>query len=141
MPLLCLVLSLGAVSTAGGSGRTGRGSLTLHHPPVDPRNDTLRGNQGVDTHAGGAGDDFIDARGDRPDVVSCGTGNDTVYGGDGNDVIDESQNRGNNPKAPIDETNTLDGGPGNDVILGSPGKDTIDGGTSTIEAYFARRVA
>ena len=34
--------------------------------------------KGVDTHAGGAGDDSIDARGDRGDVVSCGDGNDTV---------------------------------------------------------------
>jgi Ca2+-binding RTX toxin-like protein len=43
-------------------------------------NDILRGNQGVDTHTGGAGDDLIDARGDRGDVVSCGDGNDTVMG-------------------------------------------------------------
>jgi Ca2+-binding RTX toxin-like protein len=40
--------------------------------------DILRGNQGVDTHTGGLGNDLIDARGDRGDIVSCGDGMDTV---------------------------------------------------------------
>ena len=48
--------------------------------PGGSGNDTLRGNKGVDTHAGGAGDDLIDARGDRGDIVTCGDGNDTVLG-------------------------------------------------------------
>jgi Ca2+-binding RTX toxin-like protein len=43
-----------------------------------PGNDTLRGNRGLDAHSGGAGDDFIDSRGDKGDVVLCGTGNDLV---------------------------------------------------------------
>ena len=43
-----------------------------------PGNDTLRGNRGLDTHSGGAGDDYLDSRGDKGDVVVCGTGNDTV---------------------------------------------------------------
>ena len=42
--------------------------------------DTLRGNKGVDTHSGCAGNDFIDVRGDRGDVVTCGAGNDSVLG-------------------------------------------------------------
>jgi Ca2+-binding RTX toxin-like protein len=41
-------------------------------------NDILRGLKGVDTHAGGGGDDYIDARGDRGDLVNCGDGTDTV---------------------------------------------------------------
>ncbi|WP_157100266.1 hypothetical protein [Rhodoplanes sp. Z2-YC6860] len=100
-------------------------------------NDTIITGNGNDYVDGGDGNDIIYTYGGNDvvyggngnDTIVSGTGNDTVYGGDGNDVIDESQNRGNNPKALINETNTLNGGAGNDVILGSPGKDTIDGGT------------
>src|SRR5215217_5994674 len=49
-------------------------------------NDILRGNKGVDTHAGGGGDDYIDVRGDRGDIVTCGDGIDTVLG-DASDSI------------------------------------------------------
>jgi Ca2+-binding RTX toxin-like protein len=41
-------------------------------------NDILRGNKGVDTQSGGAGDDLIDSRGDKGDIITCGPGNDTV---------------------------------------------------------------
>ena len=41
-------------------------------------NDILRGNKGVDTQSGGAGDDLIDSRGDKGDIITCGVGNDTV---------------------------------------------------------------
>jgi Ca2+-binding RTX toxin-like protein len=51
-----------------------------------PANDTLRGNQGIDTVSGGDGDDFIDVRGDRAGIVSCGLGDDEVRG-DGSDLI------------------------------------------------------
>jgi Ca2+-binding RTX toxin-like protein len=100
-------------------------------------NDTIITGNGNDYVSGGDGNDIIYTYGGNDvvyggggnDTIVSGTGNDAVYGGDGNDVIDESQNRGNNPKALIGETNTLDGGAGDDVILGSPGKDTIDGET------------
>jgi Ca2+-binding RTX toxin-like protein len=49
-------------------------------------NDTLRGNRGLDAHSGGAGDDLIDTRGDKGDVVTCGVGNDFVNADNGDSV-------------------------------------------------------
>ena len=65
-------------------------------------NDTLRGNQGVDSLSGRAGDDFIDVRGDRSDIVTCGTGDDTVRA-DGADLVAsdcETVDRGGAPPPP-----------------------------------------
>jgi Ca2+-binding RTX toxin-like protein len=53
----------------------GDGNDTLEGGSGD---DILRGNKGVDTQSGGAGNDFIDSRGDKADIISCGTGMDTV---------------------------------------------------------------
>src|SRR5260370_31266304 len=91
-------------------------------------NDTIITGNGNDTVYGGDGNDIIYTYGGNDvvyggngnDTIVGGTGNDTVYGEDGDDVLDESQNRGNNPKALIDETNNLDGCPGKNIILGSP---------------------
>ena len=44
-----------------------------------PGNDTLRGNKGVDTLSGGGGDDLIDVRGDRGDIVNCGSWRTTPF--------------------------------------------------------------
>jgi Ca2+-binding RTX toxin-like protein len=67
-------------------------------------NDTLRGNRGLDTHSGGPGDDFIDTRGDKGDVVTCGVGNDFVNADSGDSVAAdcETVDRGDEPPpAPV----------------------------------------
>ena len=108
-------------------------------------NDTLRGNQGVDSLSGRAGDDFIDVRGDRSDIVTCGTGNDTVRA-DGADLVAsdcEMVDRGGAPPPPPEptssasptagallgpvETGTLDKGACAMDRLGTPDDDRIDG--------------
>jgi Ca2+-binding RTX toxin-like protein len=110
-------------------------------------NDTLRGNQGIDTLSAGAGDDLVDVRGDRGDIVNCGAGDDTVRG-DGADVIAsdcETVDRGPAPSPPPPasgpsptsgallgpvETGTLDHGACAMDRLGTPGDDRIDGTAS-----------
>ena len=107
-------------------------------------NDTLRGNQGVDSLSGRAGDDFIDVRGDRSDIVTCGTGDDTVRA-DGADLVAsdcETLDRGGAPPPPPPtsaasptagallgpvETGTLDKGACAMDRLGTPDDDRIDG--------------
>jgi Ca2+-binding RTX toxin-like protein len=105
-------------------------------------NDTLRGNQGVDSLSGAAGDDLIDVRGDRSDIVTCGTGNDTVRA-DGADLVAsdcETVDRGGAPPPPTSgasptagallgpvETGTLDPGACAMDRLGTPDDDRIDG--------------
>jgi Ca2+-binding RTX toxin-like protein len=111
-----------------------------------PGNDTLRGEKGVDTHSGGDGDDLIDSRGDRPDVVTCGIGNDTVMA----DAVDsvapdcETIDRGGAPPPPPPgptagpppsaesllgptETRRLDLGACVMETLGTPGNDRLAG--------------
>jgi Ca2+-binding RTX toxin-like protein len=103
-------------------------------------NDILRGNQGVDTHAGGAGDDFIDSRGDKGDLVTCGIGNDTVRA-DAADVIANCETvdlgsavpgptPGPSPTAALlgpAEEGTLNPGACARDRLGTPGDDRLDG--------------
>jgi Ca2+-binding RTX toxin-like protein len=65
-------------------------------------NDVIRGNKGLDTQTGGAGDDFIDSRGDKADIVTCGIGNDAVSA-DGADTVAgdcEIVDRGGAPPPP-----------------------------------------
>jgi Ca2+-binding RTX toxin-like protein len=111
-----------------------------------PGNDTLRGEKGIDTHSGGDGDDLIDSRGDRPDVVTCGIGNDTVMA----DAVDsiapdcETVDRGGAPPPPTPgptsapsptaesllpptETRRLDVGACVMERLGTPGDDRLSG--------------
>ena len=108
--------------------------------------DTLRGNQGIDTLSAGAGDDFVDVRGDRGDIVNCGTGDDTVRA-DGADLVAsdcETVDRGADPPPPPQEptsapsptagallgpveTGTLDKGACAMDRLGTPDDDRIDG--------------
>lgn len=113
-------------------------------------NDILRGNKGVDTHAGGAGDDYIDARGDRGDIVTCGDGNDTVLADPADSIaVDcEAVDRGILPPPPPGppptaggllgptETRALDtracatdmlGTPANDRLAGTPLGDNLFG--------------
>jgi Ca2+-binding RTX toxin-like protein len=107
-------------------------------------NDVLRGNQGIDTHAGGAGDDFIDSRGDKPDVVTCGIGEDAVRA-DAADLVAadcEIVDRGEaSPASPpttgpsptagallgLGETRTLGRGACATDMLGTPRDDRLDG--------------
>jgi Ca2+-binding RTX toxin-like protein len=111
----------GADSLEGGSG-----------------NDTLRGNEGVDTHSGGAGDDFIDSRGDRPDVVSCGIGNDTVRADAADSIAADCEtiDRGSPLPAPSPagsallgpgETRNLNPGACAQEVLGGTGDDLLNG--------------
>jgi Ca2+-binding RTX toxin-like protein len=116
-------------------------------------NDTLRGNRGLDVHSGGAGDDFIDTRGDRGDTVTCGVGNDFVNadGGDSVAADCETVDRGDDsppptpgpttgPKPPASrpspsaerllgpsETRKLDPGACAKDISGTPRDDHLDG--------------
>lgn len=111
-------------------------------------NDTLRGNQGIDTLSGGAGNDLVDVRGDRGDVVSCGSGDDTVRA-DSSDLVatdcetverhpapsppSGSPGTGPDPSPPAGgllgpaETGTLDPGACAMDRLGTPGADVLDG--------------
>jgi Ca2+-binding RTX toxin-like protein len=115
-------------------------------------NDTLRGNRGLDVHSGGAGDDFIDTRGDRGDTVTCGVGNDFVNADSGDsiaadcEVVDRGD--GSSPPAPPtskpnppgshpsqsaarylgpSETRKLNPGACATDISGTPGDDHLDG--------------
>ena len=65
-------------------------------------NDILRGNQGVDTQSGGAGDDLIDSRGDKGDIIACGSGNDTVRADSADSVAADCEvvDRGEPPPPP-----------------------------------------
>jgi Ca2+-binding RTX toxin-like protein len=100
-------------------------------------NDTIVTAKGNDYVDGGDGNDVIFTYGGA-DEIHGGKGNDTLVGGigddklygeDGNDLLNESQDRGNDPKVVLTESNIMDGGPGDDHILGSPGPDIIRGGT------------
>lgn len=111
--------------------------------------DTLRGNKGIDTLSGGAGDDLIDVRGDRGDIVSCGSGDDTVRA-DGSDLIATDCETIERPTTPPPgtpgtpgdgpdpappgggllgpaETRTLDPGACAVDRMGTPGVDLLDG--------------
>jgi len=77
---------------------------------------TLTGNGGANSIAGGAGNDTLSG-GDGNDSMNGGLGNDTLDGGDGND----SMNGGGG-------TDTLRGGAGNDTLNGSTENDVLDGG-------------
>jgi Ca2+-binding RTX toxin-like protein len=116
-------------------------------------NDTLRGNRGLDVHSGGAGDDFIDTRGDKGDTVTCGVGNDFVNADGGDSVAadceivdrgDESPpptpGPGSGPKPPSSrpsasaerllgpsETGKLTPGACAKDISGTPGDDHLNG--------------
>jgi Ca2+-binding RTX toxin-like protein len=112
-------------------------------------NDILRGNKGVDTHSGGPGDDYLDARGDRGDIVTCGDGNDTVLGDPADSIAAdcETVDRGIVPPPPPGppptaggllgpiETHTLDPGACTTDMLGTSGNDRL-AGTSLGENLF-----
>lgn len=116
-------------------------------------NDTLRGNRGLDAHSGGAGDDFVDTRGDKGDTVTCGVGNDFVNADSGDSVAAdcETVDRGLESPPPIpvptsgpkppgsrpsqsaatllgpSETRKLDPGACAKDISATPGDDHLDG--------------
>ena len=99
--------------------------------------DTLRGNQGIDTLSAGGGNDLIDVRGDRGDIVSCGSGVDTVRA-DGADLVATDCETVERPSAPAPgtgpvsllgpvELGTLDPGACAKERLGTPGDDVLRG--------------
>jgi Ca2+-binding RTX toxin-like protein len=112
-------------------------------------NDILRGNKGVDTHSGGPGDDYLDARGDRGDIVTCGDGNDTVLADPADSIAAdcETVDRGivlPPPPGPPPtaggllgptETHTLDPRACTTDMLGTSGNDRL-AGTSLGENMF-----
>jgi Ca2+-binding RTX toxin-like protein len=65
-------------------------------------NDILRGNKGVDTQSGGPGDDYIDSRGDKGDIITCGDGNDTVRADSSDSIATDCEivDRGEPPPPP-----------------------------------------
>lgn len=97
-------------------------------------NDTLRGNQGVDSLSGRAGDDLIDVRGDRSDIVTCGTGDDTVRA-DGADLVAsdcETVDRGGAPPPPPPEP-TSGASPTAGALLGPVETGTLDQGACAMD--------
>lgn len=103
---------------------TGFASETLIYQVEDiaagSGNDTLRGNNAVNTLDGGAGDDFLDGRNGN-DILDGSAGNDTLMGGAGAD--------------------TMTGGLGNDVFWIDDAGDTViehaNGGIDQINASIS----
>ena len=127
--------------------------------------DTLTGNNGVNTLEGGAGDDLMDPGKGAGDQLLGGPGTDTVtysartaavvldldgLADDGelneNDLIDTDVENltggaGNDRLAGSAGANVLSGGNGNDILDGDMGGDVFLGGTGTDTADYSSRTA
>jgi Ca2+-binding RTX toxin-like protein len=77
-------------------------------------NDSLTGNDGVNSLSGGPGNDTVTALGGN-DTIFGNTGNDRLLGGAGNDSMHGD-----------DDEDVLDPGIGNDTLFGDGGTDTAD---------------
>ncbi|WP_166417170.1 DUF6923 family protein [Cochlodiniinecator piscidefendens] len=99
--------------------------------------DTVNGNGGQDTIAGGLGEDIVIGA-SLGDTLSGDDDDDAIYGGAGPDsppnglisVYDDDGNRFDQFGNPLPEDDdVLYGGAGNDLMSGSAGHDTLNGGS------------
>ena len=96
--------------------------------------DTLTGDDGVNSIQGGAGADTINGGGGNDtlngaaggDTINGGEGNDQVFAGDGDDTI--NGDAGNDNLKGFADNDTINGGTGDDRLEGGDGNDTLTGG-------------
>ncbi|WP_170311828.1 calcium-binding protein [Sulfitobacter sabulilitoris] len=134
-----VLLSWGGIDTLELTGTAladmDAGDFILDDAPViaaTGSDDTIYGTDYAENIDGGAGNDYISARG-GDDNAFGGAGDDKVLGGAGNDMVDGGD--GKDRLYGQDGDDLMFGQGGNDVMSGGNGNDTVKGGGSNDRVY------
>jgi Ca2+-binding RTX toxin-like protein len=117
------------------NGLAGNDIIDLGHNLIGATVDGGLGTDKADSITGGAGNDWIFARGGN-DVVNGGDGKDVLIGGAGNDIL--HGDAGNDLIEGSTGDDQIFGDAGDDRLDGGPGKDKIDGGAGTDRAHKSK---
>ena len=129
-----VTVSLVAGATNTGGEAEGDTITEVENLVGSVHDDTLTGDDGVNSIQGGAGVDTINGGGGNDtlngaaggDTINGGEGNDQVFAGDGDDTI--NGDAGNDNLKGFADNDTINGGTGDDRLEGGDGNDTLTGG-------------